>query len=96
MFACYYLLYCCIWLLADLCGFGLLFGALNVVVVGCCFDLRLLRFGYSCLFVVGLGWCAVGVCLVVCVGGFVVYGGVWLVELVAVVIDCGGLRLRIL
>lgn len=63
VFACYYLLYCCIWLLADLCGFGLLFGALNVVVVGCCFDLRLLRFVYSCLFVAGLGWCAVGVCL---------------------------------
>lgn len=46
-----------------------------MVVVGCCLDLRLLRFGYSCLFVAGF---ALGVWLVWdgwFVWGLAVYGG---------------------
>lgn len=45
-------------LVAGLCGFrDLRVVLLNAVVVDCCLDLCLLRFGYSCLLVAGFGLC---------------------------------------
>lgn len=64
LFATTYYVVVCGWLLVCV-GFVICCVAvLNAVVVDCCLDLCLLRFGYSCLLVAGLGY-AVGVLVAV-------------------------------